>query len=92
MENEELYQEAIVTYGAEKQQIVAVEELSELQKEICKALRGNDNIDSLTEEIADVEIMIDQIKLMYHITEMDVERWKRYKLSRLSMRLREGLK
>ncbi len=31
---------AIVYYGKESQSIVAIEELSELQKELCKMLRG----------------------------------------------------
>ena len=34
------YTNALIAYGEEKQCIVAIEELSECQKEICKALRG----------------------------------------------------
>ena len=37
------YLEAIRTFGEEYQEEVAVEELSELIKEICKNWRGNDN-------------------------------------------------
>lgn len=53
----------------EKQMIVAIEELSELQKEICKKLRNpldGDN-KNLIEEIADCYIMLLQIKSFYHI-------------------------
>jgi len=36
----EVYQEALKQYGQWMQMIVALEELSEIQKEICKELRG----------------------------------------------------
>ena len=44
--------------------IKAIEEMSELQKELCKTLIGKENRDSLIEEIADVQIMLDQLKLI----------------------------
>ena len=40
MGTNDLYREAIDRYGADAQCVVAVEELSELQKELCKHLRG----------------------------------------------------
>lgn len=52
-------------HGKEGQSIVAIEELSELQKELCKMLRGIGNPEHLAEEIADVEIMLCQIKELY---------------------------
>lgn len=57
-------------YGEEKQIIKAIEEMSELQKELCKKLLGKSNIYSLTEEIADVQIMLDQLKLIVGDTEL----------------------
>ena len=39
MTTEDTYRKAIETYGAYAQTVVAVEELSELQKELCKAIR-----------------------------------------------------
>ena len=56
--------EIIDYYGEEKQMIKAIEEMSELQKELCKTLIGKGNRDSLVEEIADVQIMLDQLKLI----------------------------
>lgn len=41
-----------------------LEEMAELQKEICKAWRGKDNEVEIAEEVADVEIMLEQIKLI----------------------------
>lgn len=63
-----LYNNLINKYG-DKQLVVAVEELSELQKEICKSLRGKDNKKNLIEEMADVYIMLDQLKIYYNISD-----------------------
>lgn len=57
-------------YGEEKQIIKAIEEMSELQKELCKKLLGKSDRDSLVEEIADVQIMLDQLKLIVSNTEL----------------------
>lgn len=86
--NEEaIIKKAIEHNGNTKQKIVAIEELSELQKEICKELRGLGNIDHITEEIADVEIMLKQLKKMYLIDEVKIEEYKVLKLKRLDDRL-----
>ena len=50
--------------------IVAIEEMSELQKELCKFLRGEQYFDvnhfaHVREEIADVQIMLDQLKMIF---------------------------
>ena len=57
--------QAIETYGEDKQKVVAMEELAELQKELSKSIRGEGNIAHISEEMADVEIMLEQLKLMY---------------------------
>lgn len=64
--------ELLVETNGKKQLIVALEELSELQKEICKDLRGKTNIDHITEELADVMIMTEQLKIYYGISEEDL--------------------
>ena len=66
----------------EKQLIVALEELSELQKEITKNLRKKSNIDNLIEEIADVQIIIEQLKYYFNIQEESVNKVMDYKLER----------
>lgn len=57
-----LYEQAWEQFGTEKQLVVAMEECSELIKELSKAIRGNSNEMNIAEEIADVEIMTEQIK------------------------------
>ena len=83
-------QRAIDEWGKENQTIVAIEELSELQKELTKTLRGYDRTDGLIEEMADVYIMLGQIKLMYDITDKDVLTVADAKLQRLS-RIMKGV-
>lgn len=81
--------DAIKTFGEENQKIVAVEELSELQKEITKDLRGQLNSYNLAEEFADVLIMLYQLLEMYDI-EKKVDMFFNYKIERLKERLRDA--
>ena len=63
------YTNAMLAFGERNQLIVAVEELSECQKEICKILRGGDDILHLAEEVADATIMLEQIRIMFNIND-----------------------
>lgn len=64
-DDETLFQ-AIQQFGFDKQALVAVEELSELQKEILKSVnRKQNNRDHLKEELVDVLIMLRQLILIY---------------------------
>lgn len=58
------YVEAVRAYGKQSQLVMAMEEMSELTKELSKNLRGADNSKALAEEIADVEIMLEQLKVI----------------------------
>lgn len=78
---------AIKRYGEEKQKIVAIEELSELQKAITKDLRGTRNYDNIKEEIADVCIMIIQLQMMYRIPEYEIFAIIEEKVHRLEQRI-----
>ena len=64
MSGTEVCREAIARYGKRHQMEKAVEEMAELTKEIMKNLDGAANMAHLCEEIADVEIMLEQLKLM----------------------------
>ena len=63
------YTNAMLAFGERNQLIVAVEELSECQKEICKILRGGYGLRNLAEEIADATIMLEQIQLIFSIND-----------------------
>lgn len=86
MTGRDVMQTAVVTYGKAPQLIVAVEEMSELTKEISKELRGSGKPDHMAEEMADVEIMLAQLRLMFE-NDRNVDLWKMEKLSRLRERL-----
>lgn len=87
----EAYRSAIDTYGPTLQRYVAVEEMAELTKELCKAARGADNRDALVEEIADVTIMMEQLRILFDVNEA-VGSMMDYKVLRLAARIRETLK
>lgn len=84
-----VYESAIEQNGTQLQMIVAVEELSEAQKEICKYLRGNGNIDHLAEEIADATIMLEQLRHIFKINSL-VAVYMDEKVQRLAQRLERG--
>ena len=79
---------AIKQYGAPAQTIKAIEEMSELQKELCKHLAGKNNVSEIAEEIADVEIMLTQMTLIFGCA-FEVIEWKKKKIDRLANRLRK---
>lgn len=81
MDKDKLYSKLLMVYGKECQVIVAIEELAELQKELTKFLRRHLNRVNLSEEIADVEIMVEQLKKMFKC-EKQVEDIKNCKLER----------
>lgn len=84
----EVFKKAIETYGEAIQLVVLFEEMSELQKEVCKSFRF-DRVTRkryIAEELADVEIMLEQAKMIYGIDE-DVEMWRLDKVVRLKQRL-----
>ena len=82
----EILLNAIAHYGADSQTFMLFEEMAELQKEICKSRRGEDNRRFIADEIADVEIMLAQMKIIYDCAEL-VEERRGYKLRRLKERL-----
>ena len=76
--------------GHKHQTIVAIEELSELQKELCKALRGRDNHREILEETADAMICLIQIREMYNIRDDELQKEINEKLQRLEERLKNA--
>ena len=87
---QEVFSKAIEEYGRQHQLIVLFEEMSELQKEVCKSVRYKTSktiLAHIAEEIADVSIMLDQAKMMFNISDEDVEGWRLDKVVRLRERL-----
>ena len=107
MTAKETMQLAIDSYGRVNQVIKTVEELSELSQALCKSLirlnytkekisleddsKSVDNVDNIFEEMADVEIMLEQCKMMFQC-DKKVNKWKQKKIERLARRINEKRK
>lgn len=89
-ERRALLDRAITTYGAPAQMDMAVEEMAELTKALCKIKRAQAGcevtaaIGNVIEEMADVQIMLDQLRIIFHRSTEEVEEAK---LERLKNRL-----
>lgn len=91
----DFYNEIIDRLGERNQITKCVEELSELQQVLCKLLSADDGgvtLDKVVEEIADVEIMLNQVKIILEISESDIESMKNYKIMRTAKRYLGGEK
>lgn len=92
-ERKTVYTHAIDQYGIKPQMMMAIEEMSELTKAICKFFRvpgyiepDTDIIDAIAEECADVTIMLEQLRLILGINDNVCEHMDE-KVRRLADRL-----
>lgn len=83
-----VYTNALIRYGDGIQMIVALEELSEAQKEICKFLRGLGDREHLAEEIADATIMLEQMRYIFGVNDLVCGKMDE-KIRRLDDKLRD---
>lgn len=89
-ERRALLDRAITTYGAPAQMDMAVEEMAELTKALCKVKRAScaaeakAALENAVEEMADVQIMLDQLRIIFGRSTSEAEE---YKLERLKKRL-----
>ena len=76
---------AVETYGKEAQTNMMIEEMSELTKALLKHRRNpsTETLDNIKEEMADVQIMLDQMCMIYG----DNSGYRTEKLLRLARRL-----
>ena len=67
MKQEQLRQlcKIVECYGSDNQQDKAIEECSELIQAICKYKETLDHVENIVDEIADVEIMLNQLKIIF---------------------------
>lgn len=81
-------EQIISHYGKQAQKLMVLEEMAELQKEVCKSFRGKRNRDEIIEEMADVYIMLEQLQLMYGINDEVLEGIAQEKIERQMERMR----
>ena len=83
---------ALNLYGGQAQITMVFEEMAELQDALCKFLRGRvdgNTLANIAEEIADVGIMLDQMKIEFQVEDA-VEEQRAYKVQRLRERICNG--
>ena len=74
----------ISTFGERNQKMQTLEELMELQSALFENVhRGTDNRENIIEEVADVEVMLAQVKEIFNITNEEIGKVQDYKLNRL---------
>lgn len=89
------FNQSIIKYGEEPQCRQAMEECAELIQAVNKMLRYEDRpaepeyYANLVEEIADVEIMLYQLKVMFNVSDDEVFEVKVQKAKREQERLKE---
>lgn len=88
MKSEEILQKIIESNGVVLQTVVAIEEMSELTKELTKVIRGADNHDAIVEEMADVMIMLEQVKMMFRVEWDELDHMMNVKLKRMEERMK----
>lgn len=88
MSDQELYEQAIEAWGEGAQLGMAQEECGELITIISRRFRGRGDDADLAEEIADVEIMCEQLRLI--VGDEQVAEHKAEKLNRLRERLNDS--
>ena len=84
MDRKAVLRKAIDTYGEESQAKMMIEEMSELTKELCKLFRGETEKSHILEEMADVQIMLDQMRMIFG----DTSELEKAKVERLERRLK----
>ena len=88
-DDETLFQ-ALQQFGFNRQVLVAVEELSELQKELLKNInREQNNRDHIKEELVDVLIILRELVLLYDFSEKELNTVATEKMERLKGYLNE---
>ena len=63
--------------------VIVIEELSELTKELTKALRNKEDMIGILEELADVSLGIDYVKEIFDITDKELEYARSIKMNEL---------
>lgn len=86
-----IYHEAIDHYGMENQLEMVQEECSELIQAISKykRLKSIKTINNIVDELVDVHIMVNQLRVMLSIPLYDLNNQIDYKLNRLQQRIKE---
>lgn len=88
------YIRALRLFGPSSQLVMAIEEMAELQKILCKIINNrfsntSYNRVSLVDEVADVSIMLEQVISTLKLKPSDIESRIEYKIEKLNKLIRK---
>ena len=81
------YEKAIQHYGETVQLEKTLEELNELRLEVRRALDGDWDLKALITEIADVYNVIESLKIIFDISQCEIEAEQQMKMNRTMLRI-----
>lgn len=84
----QVFERALALFGVDHQRVKLLEEMNELGAELCRLQDGRSNLDRVASEMADVEILIDQLKMIWQCGGL-VQQWRLEKTRRLDERVRD---
>lgn len=82
------FERALDRYGVEHQTTKLLEEMGELQTELCRRQDGRSSLDRIASEMADVSILLDQLQMGWQCGGL-VQRWRLEKTRRLDEMIRK---
>jgi len=90
--SEEIFLRGVVEhFGKDKQMVVCIEEMAELTQQLSKFIIGHKNKqrDALVEEYSDVLMMLNQVKIIFNISDGEVLEHYVSKINRLKKYMKE---
>lgn len=92
-ERQEIYKEAVLQWGMDAQINMAIEEMAELISALQHYRRieswgHHSTLEDVIDEIADVEIMMEQLKFMFDVDALQLFQIKEKKLDRVKKLLK----
>lgn len=87
--SKQICKDALETFGLEKQIDMCIEECAELQNALLKFRRGRAKLEDVQTEIADVQIMCEQMSIAFGEKQTIFEHGR--KLQRLAIRIDEAI-
>ena len=86
-EQERILRQNIQRNDTVEEIVIIMEELAELSQQVSKKIRGKEDKMHLLEEIADVYICLEELKMLNGFTEKEIEIAKTVKLNRIKNKL-----
>lgn len=86
----EIYEALLTKHGVDNQIEVACGELCELGAELSRYKRNRGSVRKIWDEIADVEVVLDQLKVIFDPENKHVPFYKNFKINRAKLEALAG--